>query len=263
MRTLTYLQDSIPQWIGVLSSTGTDLRICARPLHPSGKVGRTYDLEVRIAANDGVYVAEATDGRQLPPTCIERHINPNSTFCLFYESTKPISSIERAEYWWESLRIYLINQDFAHKFGFWPIESGLSHGDAGRVQLEMEEIAERLGWKEEVLTSMFRGQGWLSGKLPRRHKHKTTLVDVRSPCPRKCTKKHKLLRKQSCETSNCSVNCPKQHAAISRADCPNRKSVENLVLLEYQRREKEAELIATLKQDELKCCGTMKTCPLA
>lgn len=262
MSSLAYLLNSIPHWVGVLSSSGSELRICARPPHPSGRLGRSYILEVRSGADDHLCVAEVADRRQLPATCVERHINPDSTFCLFINSSEPISSTDQAEYWWESLRIYLVNQDFAHKRGSWPIESGLSHGDAGRVQLEMEEIAEPLNWKEELLNSMFRGEGWLSGSLPRRHRRKGALVAARSPCPRGCTRKHAALRKRACELVSCSADCRRQHKSILRAECPNRDAVERLVLLEYERRAKEAELIAALKADGIRCCGTMKNCPL-
>jgi hypothetical protein len=263
MSTLTHLKGALPHWLELVSSSGCLLRVCATPLYPSGIHGRSYDLEIQIVNNDLVQVSEVPELRKLPSACVERHINPDSTFCLFFNSSQTITSIEQAEYWWESLRIYLLNQDFAHKHRRWPIESGLSHGSAAKTQLAMEEIAEPLGWRSELLDSIFRSRGWLSGKLPRRNRQRTGLVSVRSPCPRGCVRKHGLLRKRACQLQKCSDSCIKQHKPMLRAECPNRTEVEQLVMLEYRRREQETELIESLRSEGFQCCGTMKDCPFA
>jgi hypothetical protein len=126
----------------------------------------------------------------------------------------------------------------------------------------MEKIAEPLGWKTEVLHALFRNKSWLAGDLPRILKSKNAVANLRSPCPRGCREWHFPLRSKSCEEPACAPKCKKQHKPIIRRNCPHRVSIESLVLLEHKRRQNDHKFIGQLKARGVKCCGTMKQCPL-
>ena len=122
---------------------------------PSGALGRTYELVIRTTPRDTVEVWEGRPNAQLPKCCVERHINADATFCLHFGSTKPILDFDNAIDWWTSLGDFLKHQDYSSKRRKWPIHAQLSHGDAAQAQLRMEKLAEPLGWKEEILDSIF------------------------------------------------------------------------------------------------------------
>ena len=200
--------------------------------------------------------------RQLPAFCLERHINPDNSFCLYFESEAKLADIDAAVFWWSSLGSFVVNQVYAERYGVWPLAAGLSHGDAAREQLAMEALAEPLGWRDDILRAMFRGKGWMAQRLPRVSKSGNRIVNSRSACPRGCTRKHKLLRRKSCELSSCDPQCKKQHKMILRADCPDRTVIESLVLHEHRRRQIEARIANELIEKGYNCCGTMESCPL-
>lgn len=86
------------------------------------------------------------------------------------------------------------------------------------------------------------------------------VLNARTPCPRGCKWKHKLLRQEICTMEGCHSDCKKQHKPILRADCPNRDVIEKLVLHEHRRQEIEARIVDELVQEGNRCCGTMKIC---
>ncbi len=92
---------------------------------------------------------EQPEHRQLPEFCLERHINADSTFCLYLDFVAKLGDEDAARSWWSSLGTFLNNQIYAEKHRVWPLESGLSHGDAAHEQLAMENLAESVGWKDE------------------------------------------------------------------------------------------------------------------
>lgn len=235
----------------------------ASPPLAGGAATRSYSLELRATSEGGASVREHLPSMHLPCFCPERHINPDGTFCIYYGSEAALANGDAVAAWWESLAAFLNNQQYAEKWRVWPLASGLSHGDAAAHQLEMEAIADPLGWKDEILSSMFRSRGWLAGRLPRACKQLDRVLNVRMPCPRGCTRKHRLLRRRSCEIDSCAPGCRRMHKPILRADCPHRNAVENLVLHEYRRRRLEAEFFKALRKAGHQCCGTMKGCPLA
>ncbi|MYI70451.1 MAG: hypothetical protein F4103_17490 [Boseongicola sp. SB0673_bin_14] len=262
MSSLDQLNDTCPAWANIFEVQRRKLRVLAVAQQPSGLTGRSYFLFINLRRDNLVAVFEEPDGH-LPLCCVERHINPDASFCLHYNSTEPVQSAAMAREWWRSLGFYLNNQDYASRRRKWPMLAQLSHGDAAITQIQMEELAEPLGWKEEeVLAAIFRKRGWLGGRLPRLSKDKSSLVNLRSPCPRGCTRKHHPFRKSSCERLNCAEGCRRLHKPTLRADCPNRSVVESLVLLEHQRRAQEHEFFKSLKNSQVICCGTMDNCSL-
>lgn len=263
MNSIYQLHGVLPGWATVEKRSWKCLHVLARAPMPSGALGRTYELVIRTTPRDTVEVSEGRHNAQLPKCCAERHINADATFCLHFGSTKPILDSDNAIDWWTSVGDFLKHQDYSSERRKWPIHAQLSHGDAAQAQLRMEELAEPLGWKEEILDSIFRGSGWLAGELPRRTKDKCGLVNVRTPCPRGCREKHHPYRKQACKRQHCIEGCKKQHSPILRVNCPYRTTVEELVLVEYSRRQREEKFIVYLRSVGVTCCETMDDCPLA
>lgn len=263
MSSLDRLLNVCPGWVTYISRSRGSVRLTARPPLARQVSGGGFQLELHLTDKGGVLVKECAGAAQLPGFCPERHINPDGSFCIFYGSEAAIEDEAQASSWWEGLSVFLVNQGYAERRGVWPLESGLSHSDAAGHQVAMEALAEPLGWKDDILTSMFRASGWLSGRLPRISKEGSRVLNVRTSCPRGCTWKHRQLRKRSCETEACFDDCRKLHKPILRKDCPNRRTVEKLILHEHQRRKIETEFVSELKKKMYRCCGTMKTCPLA
>ena len=263
MNSIDQLHSVLPNWTTVAKRSRERLHLTACAPLPSGALGRTYELVIEsIDANKAV-VSENRAHAQLPRCCLERHINSDSTFCLHFDSTKPIEDSDVAIRWWNSLGDYLKHQDYSSRRRKWPMHAQLSHGDAALAQIRMEELATPLGWNDEVIASIFRGTGWLAGKLPRPTKDKTGLVNVRTPCPRGCRRKHHPYRLLACERQECVAGCKKRHDPILRIDCPYRETVEELILVEHMRRREEEKIIRGLRTKGFKCCETMDDCPLA
>lgn len=262
MNSLTLLLKNYPNWVEIQHKRKDGTAIVVAPPLVGASDPTQYFLELALTDNQGISVKEQTECRRFPEFCMERHINPGGTFCLEFGSDDKLVDSDAANRWWSSLESFLHNQEYAVKRRDWPLASGLSHGEAAREQLAMEELAQPLGWTDELLSGMFRGRGWLARNLPRATKELDRLVNARTPCPRGCTWKHKLLRNKSCELESCEDGCRKQHKPILRPNCPNRQAVEELALREYRRRAIEAEIVSSLKKKKIQCCGTMKNCPL-
>lgn len=158
--------------------------------------------------------------------------------------------------------MFLLHQEYAQKYGVWPLEGGLSHGDAAQIQEKMEELAAPLGWKEEVLIGIFRRKGWLANSLPKASQRLDRLLNSRTPCPRGCTRQ---------AGSNCPIVCHPTDTSpeatdgkpILRAECPSRSTLERIALLEHRRQKAQNDFIEEMRKDTPDCCGTMKNCPLA
>lgn len=262
MSAIARLVDTSPDWIEISKRTAAKLIFKATPPSRCGVPGKiSYDLAAEVRKGS-LSVSEAAPGTKLPSLCVERHVNPGSTFCLFVDSQTFPQSHGDALYWWNGLKAYLQHQQYADKHGQWPIDAQMSHGPAAYIQREMEEVGGELGWRTDILASIFRKKLWLGGPLPRLAVERKTLVNARSACPRGCTRKHHPYRKLGCQQADCLPACRKQHPPILRADCPNRDAVEKLVMLEHDRRAIETRMVEQLKRDGHRCCGKMKQCAL-
>ncbi len=262
MSSFDLILKNTPNWATVDTSRSDFARISASPPLEGGKPQTTFRLELRISASGGIKAFEQSDCRQWPGFCLERHINSDGSFCVFYRSENRIEDDEQATLWWSHLCSYINNQVFADRFKVWPQGAGLSHGEAAVEQVAMEMLAEPLGWKEELWQGMFRRSGWLAEKLPRVSKDKAIVLNSRSPCPRGCTRKHKGLRKHSCVSLECIPGCRKEHKPILRAECPHREPIEQIILHEHRRQMIEADIVQDLYRDGHRCCQSMKHCPL-
>lgn len=262
MSSLDRLLRNCPSWVELQDSSGGIVSLIASHSLGGGKPPRAFYLELRRSPQGGIAVFEQDAKRQCPYFCLERHINPDGSFCVFYGSENKIDDDDAARTWWSHLGTYLKNQVYAEKFKLWPLASGLSHADAAVEQIEMEALADPLGWKDEILEGMFRRRGWIANNLPRVSKDISRVLNLRTPCPRGCTWKHKLLRKHSCGLEACLPDCGRQHKPILRADCPHRETIEDLVIHEHRRQRIESEIIDSLYKKGRRCCGTMKFCAL-
>ncbi|WP_339679221.1 E2 domain-containing protein [uncultured Hyphomonas sp.] len=262
MNSLEYLAANNPAWSYISTVDPEAIQTKCQPCGIDGAPTREYALKIELVAAKRIQVCEDPQHALLPACCVERHINPNSSFCLFLNSTAQIYDHDQANEWWGALRWFLARQDYASKRRLWPVDGGLCHGDAAEVQLAMESLTLPDGWLEEIRYSIFRHSGWLAGTLPRLTKDKSRVVNVREPCPRGCKRKHHPLQKKSCDVQLCIDGCHRQHKNILRAECPNRSIIERLVILEHERRRREKKFIQDLIATGVKCCNTMKYCPL-
>lgn len=262
MNSLSLLLNHSPSWVQITEDKQVSGQISCSPQKASGLIAGNYLLKLALLRGGGVSVAEDEGGNQFPASCPERHINPDATFCISYGSTEPLIEAHAAIAWWEYLRMFLLHQEYARKYGVWPLEGGLSHGDAARIQEKMEELAAPLGWKEEILIGMFRRKGWLANSLPKASQRLDRLLNSRTPCPRGCMRQADSNRPIVCRPADtdCKVTDGKP---ILRAECPNRSALERIALLEHRRRKAQYDFIQDICKDAPKCCGTMKYCPLA
>ncbi len=249
MSSLDQLCGTRPPWVDLLNNQRMLLMVAAIAQRPSGIGGRTYSLSIELRKDDQVYVSEIASEAQLPRCCVERHVTSDASLYLHLNATKPIQNAAMARAWWYSLGFFLNNQDYATRRRKWPIIVQLGHEDPATTQLEMEGLAERLGWKEETLSSIFRNRGWLVGCLTRVIKETIQLANARAPCPRRCTRKHQPSRNRSCEYLECVDKCKKVRKQIFLVDCPLRSIVEQIVLLEHKRRLQEHTCFQNLMSD--------------
>lgn len=261
MSSLTRLKKNAPNWVTDHTATNSNFVFSAISEKPSGAPGKTYELVIE-EKHDSIEVREQSGRELLPNCCVERHINPGGTFCVFYNSTKAIPSDDVAKAWWIGLQRYLSDQEYARKHKEWPIHRGLSHGDAASIQLKMEELADKYGWRPELLHGMFRNMGWLGEPLGTIDKKTGKLRNQRSACPRGCHYIHNPTLKANCAGRACAKGCKKLHPPVLKVDCPNRQAVNQIAHWEHQRRSHERALIAQIKSDGVTCCGTMKRCML-
>lgn len=263
MSSLSLLLLSKPEWVKVSNQSRTHIEFKATPVLPSGLPGRTYALKLATSIRDGVTVNENPKGSLLPSFCLERHINLDGSFCVFLNSTAPIKDQSQGAAWWAGLNRYLNCQDYAERKRQWPIDSGLCHGDAAHEQIAIEEIAEPLGWLREIRRGIFRKDGWLATDLPRLTKDTQRPVTKRSSCPRGCKRIHGEKRNVCSTLSECGRNCLKSHPNIVRANCPHRKELEEIIVLEHKRLKAEDKFLKAIERRKLKCCKTMDNCPLS
>lgn len=82
-------------------------------------------------------VREATPGTLLPAACLERHIMPDSSFCLGTgEFGLPrVQDAQSAAQWWLHLESFLALQSLAELRGRFHLRDGLPHGGLERLRV--------------------------------------------------------------------------------------------------------------------------------
>ncbi|MBS0234246.1 MAG: hypothetical protein JSR99_12270 [Proteobacteria bacterium] len=202
--------------------------------------GISLDLAISVGTG-GVGVGESGT-KVLPKFCPDRHINSDGTFCLGYPAPQ-VSTTDEAVVWWGLLKDYIELQRVASRTGRWPPKRWLSHGDAGgSFHIKALETAKRLGIEEDYYRNLQGEAVWFTDPWLRLDRTKTRLVNGRSPCPMGCR--------------------DRRGYPILRRNCLHKDDVVTLVRSEALRRKGEAAFWAKMRSEGVKCCGTMKTCPL-
>ncbi len=100
-----------------------------------------------LLRQDGEWVsAREETPNHLPSFCPERHINLNSTFCLYYSAANRLTVVDEtsAQAWLETVYKYLKLQERARMQRKWPNSDAWAHGDAARHQLRAQIAAAAL-----------------------------------------------------------------------------------------------------------------------
>lgn len=260
--TLYLIYSETPDWAKLIDfKEGISFNIIASPSLNGGIKGQSYDLNIKV--QEAKIVVQETDNLSyLPKFCPERHINYNGTFCIGLNTGNNILNREDAATWWQHLKEFLQDQQYANKYNHWPRDKWLSHGsEAAEHHLEMEKLANRIGWEEEINQALEYKIGWLGGNLPKLVKDSKKLINQRSSCPRGCYTKKGYSKKPSCICNDSEKeNQYGLHKPVTRRRCPNLEVVSQLIWHETKRRQAEKEFWNRFKNE--KCCGTMDNCRL-
>ena len=191
-----------------------------------------------------VRVVEHAPGTKFPAQCPERHIEGDGKFCLGI-AADDVGDEKDAARWWESLRHYLLCQTVAERSGVWPADYALDHGAAGEHHEKALELASALDIDEEYERAYANEPSWISDPKSRIVHRDGRPINGRTPCPLSCT-----WRKRG------------RTVTRLRAECKQREKVTSLVLAERERRKELDRYWQALQRRGVKCCGTMRDCPL-
>ncbi|WP_058633489.1 E2 domain-associated cysteine-rich protein [Aureimonas ureilytica] len=242
----------------VISQSGSRVVAAVQPILASGATGREYGVEV--ACQEGRLSAREFGTSFLPNWCPERHINPNGTFCLYWEEAEPLAfaTLEDVAFWWGKVLAFLARQGPAERLRRWPGKGDArAHGaEAARAQAEAEEAAATLGpeftfdlREGRLATSMSRLGGLQRVRLLRDGR-RIASVDIR--------RRTVLTLRSRCRCGEAAVTrlplcaCGQHAGALA---------VLTLALHRWSRAE--AEFFAHFARSGRKCCGTIDDCPLA
>jgi hypothetical protein len=210
-----------PDWVVVEEVSPSSLIVSVNPRHPSGRPGRTYRLKIEARFQLKVWeVPQSNELGHLPAYCPERHVNGDGSFCLGLTTFAP--SAEKLDDFWETVRAYLLCQDFAAKHGRWPSGRWMSHGSSAIHQMEAERAAAAAGISKQYYKALEFGEGWLAGPL-------TPSIGARTR---------------------------------TRPSSARRIALEALVDAERARRTAEANFTRCSFEWGYRCCETMQNCPL-
>ncbi len=240
-QTLDALENTIPSWCSFTSSRSNSLIVKAQAIQGSGRPTRSYDLMIKCDKKMRVIVREF-EPKHLPKECPTRHIERDSSWCLGLRAGEQITDFEGATSWWRKLRVFILLQETAINCEFWPPEAEMSHGDAGDIQADAEELAHARGMDTEFRDALFdRGPIHRNLRLIRRRSSLSdSLINGRANCVCNSTDKRERLK--------------------LRREC-HADGDECLIRLEVRRLREEQIFIETLKGRGFNCCGTMKKCP--
>ena len=224
-----------PDWASVLAAEDTTARILARARLPSGLPAEAYDLTLR-RVGEKLVVRETTPGTRLPVQCPELHIQAEGAFCLGRDANKLDTELSAALFW-RRLGDFLVHQHHAARRRKWPAGRWLSHGhDAADAQLAAEEVASKIGWKNDYADALENDRGWIADAVRR---------GVGPPGVSACPCEARLERSER-----------------GKRRCPHRRSAERIVKAERRRRNAEREYLDLLFACGVRCCGRVDGCGL-
>jgi hypothetical protein len=176
----------------------------------------------------------------LPAFCPERHINEDGSFCLGFRAGRKVHDIASAENWWKKLHVFLLCQETAEETGVWPKALQISHGEAGELELEAEEVAESLGLLDAYREAVRYNGGMIARYLRRVRAGTYRLFNGRAACVCGRRNRRGVLR--------------------LRRQCRKRGD-PCLPVMEVRRREAERRFWQRYSS-KVACCGRMRECPL-
>jgi hypothetical protein len=226
------IAERAPAWFDI--KEWDEESLCGRARPPrTGWLDAGLDLRISVVGQSAE-VAELSPGTHLPAYCPERHIQPDSTFCLGLEPRR-VRSRRQADRWWTELQTFLVCQSIAADTLLWPPQYALDHGDAGRYHRLALRLAKDLGIEQAYLDAYFDAPSWLTGEGVR----KFGLKAGRSHLPAR----------------------PRRPPAIKHPK-RNRLRLMDLVAAEQKRRRALAEFWAVAANAGIPCCQSMRDCPL-
>lgn len=218
----------------------SQIQCVASPPRASGRPTRSYNLVISASARGHVEVREATTGALLPKFCPQRHMNSDGTFCLGLKAEQALVDGSRTDAWWLKLHVFLTCQDTAFETRVWPPEIEISHGKAGEIEIQAEDLAEQLNMLDEYQLAVREDRGPVAEAVYRIRKSTGHLVNGRAACV--CNRRYKT------------------GELILRRQCW-KLSYQCLPILEARRRKEEQDFWNHLKGRQ-PCCKTMDDCPL-
>lgn len=234
MDSIDLLKQTAPNWITVKTYAPQTLMFSAQIGRAGGLQSRAYDLRATCRSPEFVSVSEEVTGTLLPASCPERHVNPDGSFCVGLNAGKQIGDLTEAAAWWRKLEVFLECQETAHNTGRWPLQIQLSHGGAGAIQVQAEEVAKLCNRSAELEDAILFDSGPIAMAT---RNLEAGVKNARAQCLcGRTDKRGKPLIRKNCQTE------------------PD----ECLVLLETKRRKSLRDFWATFKNE--RCCGSISTC---
>ena len=219
---LSYLVKTSPVWVKLADTSENSFEIEAE-LSSDAKT----KLKLTVYTNNGIVnVREKLPGTALPKFCPERHINLDSSLCIGLSAGAGINSPRTADEWWGKLRTHLGCQQFANKYRKWKLFHALSHGSSAEQQRQMEELANSLGWNDEIELGIFRRKGWIAQDIPDSCEALRRWFRDQENCPRKCTGSCVSTKQKSA----CDSGSPIEPYTNAK-DCPTERSFESFYFL--------------------------------
>lgn len=236
-----HLAHTAPIWFSVEALDGRALIGCARPPNTPWAVN---GLDLHIAGDPTPKVGERIPGTLLPARCPERHIQGDQTFCLGLQYLKVLSAADGGP-WWEQLRQFLICQGVAERTRVWPVRQALDHGEAGKYHERALQLAAEAEVQEEYASARLGDPSWITNPSLYLFDKAGRPINGRAYCPRGCTRRARG-----------------RLVGIVRKDCPKRNLLVELAYKERQRRKALKEYWEHVFDEGVKCCRTMRVCPL-
>lgn len=237
---------------------GTEATFVIALPSPSGAPGPRYLIQ--IATEDTWVTARELLPARLPAFCPERHINSNSSFCLFWAEEEPLEivSAEAASTWWSKLLVFLRRQETAAKLGRWPGQEDVrAHGPvAARHQAAAERLAAELG-------PNFAGTHRAGRLTVSRHRHLgRSRLRLRLDGRRFISIADQPWRLMTLR-AGCKCDEAQRRPRTLRS-CGNHAAVlAEFVLALHGQAEAEKRFYDEIRAANLTCCCTIEDCPLA
>ena len=241
MSSLDLLVDTVPNWFSIQQRSAHAFEGNSLVLDDTAVSDVTYDITIE-EIHSKVYARETSVCTLLPKACYNRHIMAQGHFCLGLGYGSLVEDIDTAGLWWASLAEFLRIQGVATATGRWPRHIELDHGVAGRYHQLALAAAARLGCSEDYELALLGEASWITDAGVKLTKDRSRLLNLRSPCPRGCKRRGRL---------------------VLRADCCDRGAMVALLGNERRRAMALEEFWEAVKADpRSECCGTMRSCPL-